>query len=97
MSWPFTPHQCRRCVYFEALEPPLRDDAGYALPGLCAHPQIGMELYVSRSEARLADCDLFRSAPAGRDRSVPSAASTSKPTDAVGREGADAVVGHDVQ
>jgi hypothetical protein len=79
MSWPFTPHQCPRCAYFEALEPPLRDDAGYALPGLCAHPQIGMELYVSRSEGRLADCDLFRPAPAGGDQPAPSASAASTP------------------
>jgi hypothetical protein len=70
MSWPFTSHQCPHCTYFEALDPPAHDDAGYEMPGLCAHPLIGMELYVSGDPARLGDCELFRRAPAAAGRST---------------------------
>jgi hypothetical protein len=60
MSWPFTAHQCPVCKYFQAIDPPAHDDVGYELPGLCAHPRIGMELFVPRDPARFGGCDLFR-------------------------------------
>jgi hypothetical protein len=49
MSWPYTPDECPRCRYFERLEPPLRDDAGYPIVGPCGHPRIAMELFRMRS------------------------------------------------
>ena len=63
MSWPFTPHQCPHCRYFAGFERPGRDDRGHELPGACAHPRIGMELFVARGELRrrLRDCALFAS------------------------------------
>jgi hypothetical protein len=69
MSWPFTPHQCPGCAYFEALYPPAQDDAGYELPGLCAHPLVGMELFVPLDAARFGDCELFHRRPGSRRRS----------------------------
>jgi hypothetical protein len=60
MSWPFTSHQCPLCRYFQALDPPAHDDAGYELPGLCAHPLIAMELFTPRDAARFGECDLFQ-------------------------------------
>jgi hypothetical protein len=65
MSWPYLPHQCPRCRYFAALDPPAHDDRGYELPGVCAHPLIGMELFVARGDLarRLGDCDLFVAGP----------------------------------
>lgn len=69
MSWPYMPHQCSTCRYFVAFDPPAHDDRGYELPGACAHPRIGMELFVARGDLarRLGDCDLFVRGPsAGR-------------------------------
>jgi len=45
MSWPYTPSECPRCRYFDALNPSARDDAGYEIVGLCLHPRIAMELF----------------------------------------------------
>jgi hypothetical protein len=61
MSWPYLRHQCPRCRYFVAIDPPRHDDSGYELPGVCAHPRIGMELFIPREALarRLGDCDLF--------------------------------------
>jgi hypothetical protein len=68
MSWPYLPHQCPRCRYFIAFDPPRRDDNGFELPGACAHPRIGMELFVTREglARRFGDCDLFVAVPARR-------------------------------
>jgi hypothetical protein len=65
MSWPYLPHQCPRCRYFAPFGPRAHDDRGYELPGACAHPLIGMELFVARGDLarRLGDCDLFVSDP----------------------------------
>ena len=65
MSWPYMPHQCSSCRYFVAFDPPAHDDWGYELPGACAHPRIGMELFVARGDLarRLGDCDLFVRGP----------------------------------
>ena len=52
MSWPYMPHQCSSCRYFVAFDPPAHDDRGYELPGACAHPRIGMELFVARGDPR---------------------------------------------
>jgi len=68
MSWPYLPHQCPDCRYFVAIDPPRCDDSGYELPGLCAHPRVGMELFVTRTGLadRIGDCDLFVPAPGRR-------------------------------
>jgi hypothetical protein len=68
MSWPYLPHQCPRCRYFVAFDPLRRDDNGFELPGACAHPMIGMELFVTREglARRFGDCDLFLAVPVCR-------------------------------
>ena len=65
MSWPYLPHHCPRCNYFKVFDPVAHDDVGYELPGACAHPRIGMELFVARGELaqRLGECDPFVRAP----------------------------------
>jgi hypothetical protein len=45
MSWPFSPGQCPSCRYFQALEPPAFDDAGYEIVRGCLDPRIAMELF----------------------------------------------------
>lgn len=72
MSWPYLPHQCPGCRYFVAIDSPHRDDSGYELPGACAHPLIGMELFVTREglAGRFGDCELFLPAPV-RHKSEP--------------------------
>lgn len=62
MSWPYSPHECPECRYVERLEPPLRDDAGYEIVGLCRHPRIAMELFVlqRRDPVTLEPCPCFR-------------------------------------
>jgi hypothetical protein len=69
MSWPYLPHQCPRCRYFVAIDPPPCDDTGYELPGGCAHPLIGMELFVTREglARRFGDCELFTAVRLSRD------------------------------
>lgn len=49
MSWPYTPEECPLCRYFERVEPPIRDDVGYKIVGLCGHPRIATDLFVLRS------------------------------------------------
>jgi hypothetical protein len=68
MSWPYLPHQCPRCRYFVALDPPRSDESGYELRGGCAHPLIGMELFVTREglARRFGDCRLFVASPPRR-------------------------------
>jgi hypothetical protein len=67
MSWPYLPRPCPGCRYFVAIDPPRRDDRGYELRGACAHPRIGMELFVAREglARRLGHCDLFVPVPGG--------------------------------
>jgi hypothetical protein len=69
MSWPYLPHLCPDCRYFVVVDPPRRDDSGYELPGACAHPRIGMELFVTREGLadRIGDCKLFVAAPTRRE------------------------------
>ena len=61
MSWPYASDECPRCRYFERLEPPARDDAGYEIVGLCRHPQLAMELFVlqERDPSELEPCPCF--------------------------------------
>jgi hypothetical protein len=63
------PHQCPCCRYFVAFDPVAHDDSGYELPGACAHPLIGMELFVAREALtdRLGDCELFVRESAARE------------------------------
>jgi hypothetical protein len=65
MSWPYLPNQCPGCWYFAKLDQRRSDDAGYAIPGICAHPLISMELFVTREglAGRMGHCELFVSAP----------------------------------
>jgi hypothetical protein len=51
------------------IDPSRRDDSGYELRGACAHPRIGMELFVTREglARRFGDCELFVAAPGGWD------------------------------
>ena len=68
MSWPYMPHQCR-VAGTSCLSILPRMTTGVELPGACAHPRIGMELFVARGDLarRLGDCDLFVRRPgAGR-------------------------------
>lgn len=69
MPWPYLPRQCPRCRYFVPIDPSRRDDSGYELRGACAHPRIGMELFVTREglARRFGDCELFVAAPGGWD------------------------------
>ncbi len=62
MSWPYGPEECPRCRCFERLEPPVRDDAGYEIVGLCRHPRIATELFVlqDRDPSGLEPCPCFR-------------------------------------
>jgi hypothetical protein len=62
MPWPLSPDECPRCHYFEPIEPPIRDDAGYETVGLCHHPRIAMELFCfkHREQTGMEPCPLFR-------------------------------------
>jgi hypothetical protein len=61
VSWPYLPDECPRCHYFVAVDEPCSDDSGYEIPGICAHPLIAMELFVTREglARRLAHCRFF--------------------------------------
>ena len=59
MSWPFGTDECPNCRYFEALEPPLEDDAGYEIVGLCGHPRIAMELFRTKTSETAGGCPCF--------------------------------------
>jgi len=61
MSWPFSPGECPSCRYFQALEPPVFDDAGYEIVGGCLHPRIAMELFrfKLRDPAEMERCPCF--------------------------------------
>lgn len=64
MSWPYGPAECPRCSYFDPLDAPALDDAGYEVVALCLHPRIATELFRSEAmEARIAPCPCFT--PAG--------------------------------
>lgn len=54
MSWPFGPDECPRCRYLEPFDRPDHDDSGYEVIGLCSHPRIAMDLFVSQ---RPGGCD----------------------------------------
>ena len=54
MPWPYMPDECPGCRYLKRLDPPFEDDVGYTVPGLCAHPSIGMELFIPKQRADLA-------------------------------------------
>ncbi len=64
MSWPYLPHECPRCRYFKELADGYSDDSGYEIPGICAHPRIAMELFVTREglAGRIGHCNMFFSA-----------------------------------
>ncbi len=61
MSWPYLPHQCPRCRYFVELEEGYSDERGYETPGICSHPRIAMELFITREglSERMGNCNLF--------------------------------------
>jgi len=65
VSWPYLPHQCPGCWYFAKLDDRRADDSGLEIPGICAHPLIGMELFVPREglARRLGRCELFVAPP----------------------------------
>ena len=59
-SWPYMPHQCPECHYFQPASPPFVDDSGYEIPGFCRHPRIGMELFRPQKLNLSSDrCPLF--------------------------------------
>jgi hypothetical protein len=68
MSWPYLPDQCPRCRYFVVMDPPGHDDGGYELPGACAHPLIGADLFETHAglASRFGACTLFVPVPAPR-------------------------------
>jgi hypothetical protein len=68
MSWPYTPSECARCRYFDAVDPSARDDAGYEIVGLCLHPLIAMELFRLRLRPEPSHCRCFLAA--GQDQRV---------------------------
>jgi hypothetical protein len=59
MSWPYTPSECPLCRYFGAIEPPLEDDSGYEVVGVCRNPRIAMELFRLRERQEPTHCPLF--------------------------------------
>ena len=59
MSWPYTPRECPYCRYFDRLDPPVRDDAGYEIVGLCGHPRIAMDLFRMRTREEPCHCPCF--------------------------------------
>jgi hypothetical protein len=59
LSWPFGPDECPRCLYFQLLEPPVFDDAGYETVGLCRHPAIATDLFVMRARGDPGTCPCF--------------------------------------
>lgn len=73
MSWPFGVEECPRCRYFQALEPPLHDDVGYEIVGLCSHPRIATELFRTETRETVGGCPCFTplrpGAQAGTSRS----------------------------
>ncbi len=72
MSWPYSARDCSRCHYHEALEPPLEDDAGFEIVGLCYHPRIATELFQMRTRSDPVDCPCFlRRNDSPRGRSTP--------------------------
>jgi hypothetical protein len=71
MSWPFGSAECPRCRYFERLDPPAEDDAGYEIVGLCSHPRIAGELFRFKERQVTGGCPCFtleRSASRSRRR-----------------------------
>jgi len=61
MSWPYSPHECPLCRYFQPLDPPAYDDIGYEIVGGCGHPKIAMELFrfKERDPTKMAPCPCF--------------------------------------
>lgn len=68
-SWPYVPHQCPECFYFQTAPAPYIDDSGYEILGFCRHPRIGMELFRTQRRDLSSDrCPLFvRQAASRRD------------------------------
>jgi hypothetical protein len=66
MSWPYSPSECPRCRFFERLEPPALDDAGYEIVGFCLNSRIGMDLFVfkRRDPNTMEPCPCFRAGAA---------------------------------
>jgi hypothetical protein len=62
VSWPYSPQECPRCRFFERLDPPALDDAGYEIVGACLNPRIGMDLFVLRlrDPSTIDPCPCFR-------------------------------------
>ena len=62
MSWPYSPRECPSCRFFDLLDPPAYDDAGYEIVGVCLHPRIAMDLFVlkRRDPNALDPCPCFR-------------------------------------
>jgi hypothetical protein len=60
-SWPYMPHQCPECFYFQPAPAPFTDDSGYVILGVCRHPRIGMELFRTQTrDLSSGRCPLFR-------------------------------------
>jgi len=72
MSWPFGPDECPGCHYFELLDPPVYDDIGYEIVGLCQHPQIATDLFRlrHRDPATMERCPCFFAADLGKRREI---------------------------
>jgi len=70
VSWPYGPTECPRCRFFEGLDPPVCDDEGYEIVGLCLHPRIAMELFRLRQRDPYAidSCPCFSEKRPGQSR-----------------------------
>jgi hypothetical protein len=62
VSWPYSPKECPCCRFFEQLDPPALDDAGYEIVGLCRHPRIATDLFnfKQRDPETMEPCPCFR-------------------------------------
>jgi hypothetical protein len=62
MSWPYSTKQCPNCVFFQELEKPVFDDAGYESVGICTHPWIATDLFLfmRRDQNGIEPCGYFR-------------------------------------
>jgi hypothetical protein len=66
VSWPYGSEECPRCRYFERLDPPAVDDAGFELVGLCGHPRIAAELFRFKTRAVAGGCPCYAPHDEGR-------------------------------
>jgi hypothetical protein len=81
MSWPFGPEECPSCRFFEAVEPPLHDDAGYEIVGGCRHPRIATDLFLfrTRDPRAMEPCPCFSRVPPGESPRMPARAGLRRP------------------